>query len=113
MLPGRCSWELSGRELRTRIKVTASDRSEPEFPARQRETKPRMRLSLKERGMKPANAIKTDRKSGVAEGRDLRCAIRVPHIYRSAMVFDAAKTLESTMRTLPPWSSNVGAMDRM
>jgi hypothetical protein len=24
------------------------------------------------------------RKSGVAEGRDLRCAIRMPHIYRSA-----------------------------
>ena len=31
-----------------------------------------MRLSLKERRMKSANAIKTYRKSGVAEGRDLR-----------------------------------------
>jgi hypothetical protein len=29
--------------------------------------------------MKSANAIKTYRTSGVAEGRDLRCAIRVPH----------------------------------
>jgi hypothetical protein len=58
------------------------DRSEPGFPATQRETKARMRLSLKERRMKSANAIKTYRKSGVAQGRDLRCAIRVPHIYR-------------------------------
>jgi hypothetical protein len=48
------------------------DRSEPGFPATQRETKPRMRLSLKERRMKSANAIKTYRKSGVAEGRDLQ-----------------------------------------
>ena len=55
------------------------DRSEPGFPATQHETKPRMRLSLKERRMKSANAIKTYRKSGVAEGRDLQCAIRVPH----------------------------------
>jgi hypothetical protein len=31
-----------------------------------------MRLSLRERRMKSANAIKTNRKSGVAEGRDLR-----------------------------------------
>ena len=36
---------------------------------------------LKERRMKSANAIKTYRKSGVAEGYG--CAIRVPHIYRS------------------------------
>jgi hypothetical protein len=58
------------------------DRSEPGFPATQRETKPRMRLSFKERRMKSANAVKTHRKSEVAQGRDLRCAIRVPHIYR-------------------------------
>jgi hypothetical protein len=44
------------------------DRSEPGFPATQRETKPRMRLSLKERRMKSANAVKAHRKSGVAEG---------------------------------------------
>jgi hypothetical protein len=35
--------------------------------------------------MKSANAVKTYRKSGEAEGRDLRCAIRVPRIYRSSI----------------------------
>jgi hypothetical protein len=37
---------------------------------------------LRERRMKSANATNTYRKSGVAKGRDLRCAIRVPLIYR-------------------------------
>ena len=37
--------------------------------------------------MKSANAIKTYRKSGVAEGSDLRCAIRVPRFYRSTTTF--------------------------
>jgi hypothetical protein len=37
--------------------------------------------------MKSANAIKTYRKFGVAEGRDLRCAMRVPHLYRSTTTF--------------------------
>jgi hypothetical protein len=32
--------------------------------------------------MKFANDVKTYRKSGVAEGRDLRCAIRVPRPHR-------------------------------
>jgi hypothetical protein len=32
--------------------------------------------------MKSANAIKNYRKSGVAEGRDLQCAIRVPRSCR-------------------------------
>jgi len=50
MLPGRCSWELSGRKLYRKIHV---------------------RLSLKERRMRSANPIKVHRKSGVAEWRDL------------------------------------------
>ena len=53
-------------------KVTRSDRSEPGFPATQHWTKPRVRLSLKERRMRSANAIKVHRKSGEAERRDLR-----------------------------------------
>jgi hypothetical protein len=72
----------NGPLLSATLSFCHPDRSEPGFPATQRETKARMRLSLKERRMKSANAIKTYRKSGVAQGRDLRCAIRVPHIYR-------------------------------
>ena len=34
-----------------------------------------------------ANATNFYRKSGVAEGRDLQCAIRMPHIHRSAPLF--------------------------
>jgi hypothetical protein len=48
------------------------DRSEPGFPATQCYTRPRVRLSLKERRMRSANAIKVHRKSGEAERRDLR-----------------------------------------
>jgi hypothetical protein len=41
--------------------------------------------------MKFANAVKTYRKFGVAEGRDLRCAIRVPRIYRGITTLVARK----------------------
>ena len=44
-----------------------------------------MRLSLKERRMMFDNATNLYRKFGVAERRDLRCAIRVPQIYRSRL----------------------------
>jgi hypothetical protein len=47
------------------------DRSVPGFPATQHWTKPRVRLSLKERRMSSANATKVHRKSGVAKWRDL------------------------------------------
>src|SRR5580700_768861 len=52
-------------------KVTSSDRSVPGFPATQLWTKPRARLSLKERRMRSANATKVHRKSGVAKWSDL------------------------------------------
>jgi hypothetical protein len=48
------------------------DRSEPGFPALLHSTKPRVRLSLKERRMMFDNATKVYRKFGVAERRDLR-----------------------------------------
>jgi len=46
--------------------------SVPGFPATQHWTRPRMRLSLKERRMMFDNASNFYRKSGVAEWRDLR-----------------------------------------
>src|SRR5882757_7071502 len=53
-----------------------------------------MRLSLKERRMKSANAIKTYRKSGVAEGRDLR--FYGPFV---GMFFDGAKRFADPSQT--------------
>jgi hypothetical protein len=47
------------------------DRSEPGFPATRHRTRPRVRLSLKERRMKFANATNFNRKSGAAQWRDL------------------------------------------
>jgi len=47
------------------------DRSEPGSPATPHWTEPRMRLSIKERRMKLANAASLNRKSGVAKWRDL------------------------------------------
>ena len=47
------------------------DRSVPGFPAKLHWTRPRVRLSFKERRMKCANATKLHRKSGVAQWRDL------------------------------------------
>jgi hypothetical protein len=61
------------------------DRSEPGFPATLCQTRPRVRLSLKERRMRSANAIKIHRKSGEAERRDLR--FRGPFL---EMFFDKA-----------------------
>jgi hypothetical protein len=40
------------------------------------------------------------RKSGVAEGRDPQCAIRVPHIYRSAPLSPLSTPGNRTHRTL-------------
>jgi hypothetical protein len=48
------------------------DRSVPGFPASLRWTRPRVRLSLKERRMMFLNATNFNRKSGVAQWRDLR-----------------------------------------
>ena len=45
--------------------------------------------------MKSTNAIKTYRKSGVAQGRDLRRAIRVPHTYRSISTLSLVSLRES------------------
>src|SRR5882757_8530007 len=53
-----------------------------------------MRLSLKERRMKSANAIKTYRKSGVAERRDLR--FYGPFV---GMFFDGAKRFADLSQT--------------
>jgi hypothetical protein len=46
--------------------------SRPGFPATQHWTKPRVRLSLKERRITFANATKFNRKSGGAQPRDLQ-----------------------------------------
>jgi hypothetical protein len=46
----------------------------PDFLPRCPHQCPRVRLSVKESRMKLANATNLDRKSGVAEWRDLRCA---------------------------------------
>ena len=56
------------------------DRSVPGFPATLHWTRPRMRLSVRERRMKCTNATKFHRKSGVAKRRDLRCALRASQI---------------------------------
>src|SRR6204780_1359199 len=47
------------------------DRSVPGFPATLHRTRPRMRLSVRERRMKCTNATKLHRKSGGGEWRDL------------------------------------------
>jgi hypothetical protein len=47
------------------------DRSVPGFPATQHWTRPRVRLSVRERRMKCTNATKFHRKSGGAKWRDL------------------------------------------
>src|ERR1700693_3625313 len=46
--------------------------SRPGFPATQHWTKPRVRLSVKERRMRSPNATKLHRKSGGAQPRDLQ-----------------------------------------
>ncbi len=50
----------------------------PGFPATHHWTGPRVRLSLKERRMKCANAAKLHRKSGVAQWRDLLFLVNAP-----------------------------------
>jgi hypothetical protein len=55
------------------------NRSVPGFPATQLWTKPRVRLSLKERRMRSANATNVHRKSGVAKWRDLPFLFRFSH----------------------------------
>jgi hypothetical protein len=47
-----------------------------------------------------ANATNFHRKSGVAEGRDLRCAIRMPHLFRSTITFSFVISGKPTDRTL-------------
>jgi hypothetical protein len=64
MLVGRCSWELSGRELQRRIK---SHILRPGFPVTLRWTRLRVRLSSKERRVSSVNDTKFHRKSGGAE----------------------------------------------
>jgi hypothetical protein len=75
--PGDACWQMLFRAFQPQTtgqikKVTSSDRSEPGFPATQHWTKPRVRLSLKERRMRSANATNVHRKSGVAKRRDLQ-----------------------------------------
>jgi hypothetical protein len=48
------------------------DRSVPGFPATLHWTRPRVRLSVKERRMKSINATKFHRKSGGGKSRDLQ-----------------------------------------
>jgi PHP domain len=55
---------------------------------------------FKERRMVFANATNFYRKSGGAEGRDPRCAIRMPHIYRSAPLSPLSTRGNRTHRTL-------------
>jgi hypothetical protein len=53
------------------VQLLCANRRVPGFPATQLWTKPGVRLSLKERRMRSANATKVHRKSGVAKWRDL------------------------------------------
>src|ERR1700730_15210361 len=66
---------LSSRPERTRISYHAELATSTDAPFR------------KERRTTFAKANEIDRKSGGAEGRDLRCAIRVPHIPRPTTTF--------------------------
>jgi hypothetical protein len=53
-----------------------------------------------ERRMEFANATNFYRKSGVAEGRDLQCAIRMPHLFRSAPPFPLSSRGSRSHRAL-------------
>jgi hypothetical protein len=71
MLVGRCSRELSDRKLQRKIKKSQTPTAaNPDFLPRSAR-QGHVCLSLKERRMRSASAIKVHRKSGVAEWRDL------------------------------------------
>ena len=70
----RKSGEAEGSAVPRTLPGNVFRQSVAGFPATQHWTKARVRVSLKERRMRSANATNVHRKSGVAERRDLQCA---------------------------------------
>jgi hypothetical protein len=88
MIVGGCSCELSGRELQGRIK-SHNLRANPDFLPRSARQSHVCAFLLGK-----AHVVRQRRQDlqeiRGTQGRDLRCAIRVPHTYRSTFTLSFA-----------------------
>ena len=81
--------------------------SRPGFPATLHWTKPRVRLSVRERRMKCTNATKFHRKSGGAKPRDLRCAPRTSQILEFSRRLFSPGFFEASAKARDPKSNSL------
>jgi len=82
------------------LKLVIPTGAYPDFLVRGPHQRPRVRLSFKESRMKLANATNLDRKSGVAERRDLRFHFREKRMCRGRIASRFGFSIKANRRSL-------------